>query len=160
MRINFFFLMIISLFFMLSGCGGGDPQGGGSVDAPAEGTLTIGLSSSSITDTSATTTTDTFCCLTVVVKDANDIPLRDVNISIAFPFAVPDSSGMVQLLDGNAKKNSPMSVTTDENGAYYLNFQYKRGGGASFKGDFLVTSGSLSATTTFEVKTEEASTTP
>ncbi|MBI5055513.1 MAG: hypothetical protein HZB61_02695 [Nitrospirae bacterium] len=154
MRINFFFLMIISLFFVLSGCGGGDPQGGGSVDAPADGTITVGLSSASITDTSAATSTETFCCLTVVVKDANGIPLRDVNVSIAFPFAVPDSTGLVQLLDSNTPKDSPLSVTTDENGAYYLSFQYKRGGGASYKGDFLVTSGALSATATFEVKAE------
>ncbi|MBI5408939.1 MAG: hypothetical protein HZA14_06205 [Nitrospirae bacterium] len=144
-------LLITGLFFMLSACGGGGVGDGGSVDAPADSDIAITVSpdEATITDGSSTTVVDTYYFQIVVKK--GDIPLRDVNLSISFPWAVPSPAGAVQLYDGATKVDSPMNVTTDANGAYNLRFDYIRGGGVEYKGDLFVVSGSKSASATFEV---------
>jgi hypothetical protein len=144
---KFTLLLTITIsLFILSSCGGG----GGGYDAPAEGKITISGAPGTITITDIATNWYEYCCFVIVVKDSNGIPLNNVNLSISYPWAIPNPPGLVQLYDGDAPQDSPMDVTTDENGAYYLKIGYK-GGLLDYTGSVLVVSGSLSATATFEV---------
>lgn len=151
---NFSVLLLMATFvFMLSSCGGG-----GGTDAPAEAKITISPPNNRIACTGSTTVTGT-TYFSITVKDPTGIPLSDVNLSISYPYAVPDASGFVQLYDDTTPKDSPMDVTTDENGTYYLSLSYERGCDVipanGYSGDLLVVSGSLSATSTFAVTTGE-----
>lgn len=144
-------LALTSFLFILFSCGGGVDLGpGGSVSAPVGATITIFPSEVSVKDTSAPAVwhRTTF---TITVTDKNGIPLNDVEIWISYQWAVPDSTGLVQLYDGGTPKNSPMSAVTDGNGVYQLRFEYQSGGGLEYTADLEVRSGSISGSATFSV---------
>ncbi len=150
-RYTIMFLILTGLFLMLAGCGGGVDLGpSGSVCAPEGSTITILPDSLTITDGSTTPSwhTQNF---TIVVKNAQEIPLNDVEIWITFPWAVPDSTGVVQLFAGNTPKDSPMSAVTDENGVFNLRFDYQSGGGLDYFGDLEVRSCTVYQKATFTV---------
>jgi hypothetical protein len=148
---KFTLLLTITIFlFIFSSCGGG---GGGGNDAPAEGKITISGAPDTITIIDTETNWYEYCCFVIVVKDANGIPLNNVNLSISYPWAIPNPPGLVQLYDGDTPEDSPMDVTTDGNGAFYLKIRYQ-GGLVEYTGSLIVVSGSLSATAKFEVSTE------
>ena len=128
----------------MQGCGGYDSP-------PEDGSITISPSSIKITDASGPVETDREQFL-IVVKDANGIPLNNVEVVVSYPWAVPSPAGVVQLYDGSKPVDSPMTVITDENGAYIVKFDYQRGG-IEYKGDFQFTAGSLFGSATFEVET-------
>lgn len=144
-------LALVGLLFIIIGCGGG---GGGDDDvaAPAEATMTISGAPETISIGLGSTSWYEYCCFIIVVKDANGIPLNNVDLSISYPWAIPNPPGLVQLYDGNTPKDSPLNVTTDENGAYYLKIGYQ-GGLLEYTGSLIVVSGSVSATATFAVNT-------
>lgn len=143
-------LALIGLVIIIIGCGGGSDD----VVAPAESTITISGAPETISIGTSSTSWYEYCCFIIVVKDANGIPLNDVDISISYPWAVPNPPGLVQFYDGNAAKDSPLNVTTDNNGAYYLKIRYQ-GGIVEYTGSLIVVSGSVSATATFAVDTGE-----
>jgi hypothetical protein len=155
MKNGFIALIITAFLFIFTACGGGGQ--GGSSDAPAEAEITT--SSTSISWAFADT--NPFVCgnvdsFVIVVKDKKTgIPLRGVDVNIFNPLAQPNATA-IQLFDGNpndggAAEDSPMTVTTDKNGAYTLYFTYCGGGGVEYKSDFLISSGSLTETVEFEV---------
>ena len=121
-------LILMSFLFVLSGCGGNDGIDlgpGGCVTAPVGSILNIQPGDFSKTDPDpASVHTTNF---TISVTDENGIPLNDVLLWISYPFAVPDSSGRVQLYDGDVSKPSPMNVCTDVDGLYHLRFDYISG---------------------------------
>jgi hypothetical protein len=142
----------ITFLFILSACGGG-----GGNDAPFNATITVDPTSISVSflDTDPLSCTNVSSIM-IVVKNDKGIPLRDVDLDIFYPFATPAPGAVVQLYDGDpghgaAAKDSPLSVTTDENGAYTLFFEYCGGAGIEYKEDFRISSGSLSEAVTFEV---------
>ena len=145
-------LLTIAIFLtILSPCGG---CGEGTYDAPAGGKITISGAPDAITIGLPETSWYEFCCFVIVVKDAKDMPLNNVNLSISYPWAIPNPPGLVQLYDGDTPEDSPMDVTTDEHGAYYLKIRYQGGGLVEYTGSLIVASGSLSATATFEVSSQ------
>jgi len=147
-------LALVGLLFIIPGCGGGGGGGGDDVVAPAESTITIsGAPSDTISIGTSSTSWYEYCCIVIVVKNANGIPLNDVDISISYPWAVPSPPGLVQFYDGkNNPQDSPLNVKTDINGAYYLKIGYQ-GGLLEYTGSILVVSGSVSAAATFAVDT-------
>jgi hypothetical protein len=149
------FLIVTAFLFVLSACGGGNSGH----EAPAEATLTINPSDYTVTvgeNFPLTTYTQHFL---IVVKNEKGIPLRNVNLKISYPWAQPNDT-VVQLYDGGTPKNSPMTVETDENGTYDLRFDYVVGNNGlndlEYKGDLVVTSGTLFESATFEVTVETA----
>lgn len=144
-------LVLVGLIFLISGCGGGG-GGGNDVVAPAESTITISGAPETISIGTSSTSWYEYCCFVIVVKDANGIPLNGVDLSISYPWAIPNPPGLVQFYDGNTPKDSPLNVTTDENGAYYLKIGYQ-GGLVTYTGSIIVVSGSVSTTATFAVDT-------
>ncbi len=148
-------LITTAFLLVLIACGGGG--GGSGNDAPVEAEITTSVTSITWTFLEAAPLScENVDFFNIVVKDkATDIPLRDVNVTISNPLAEPNNTA-IQLYDGNptdggSKENSPMTLTTDKNGAITLYFKYCGGGGAEYKGDFLVSSGPLFETVTFEV---------
>ncbi|NOZ67668.1 MAG: hypothetical protein GXP46_00130 [Deferribacteres bacterium] len=137
-------MVLLSFVFILFGCGGYDSP-------PEDGSITVSPSSIKITDPSGPVEIDRGQFL-VVVKDADGIPLNNVEVVVSYPWAVPSPAGAVQFYDGSTPVNSPMTVITDKNGAYIVKFSYQRGG-IEYKGDFQFIAGSLSTTATFEVET-------
>ena len=144
-------LALVGLLFIISGCGGGG-GGGDDVAAPAEAEITISGAPDTISIGTSSTSWYEYCCFIIVVKDANDIPLNNVDLSISYPWAVPNPPGLVQFYNGNTPVDSPLNVTTDINGAYYLKIRYQ-GGLVEYTGSLIVVSGSVSATATFAVDT-------
>ena len=139
-------LVILTVLLVLSACGGkGD-------SAPATATLTISPSESAVTDGSTTSTWSTQY-FTIVVKDAQGIPLSDVALDISYSWAIPSAYGAVQLYDGNTPVDSPMEATTDENGEYVRRFDFQSGGGLEYSGPLEVRSGSLFGAADFSVDT-------
>ncbi|RJQ20306.1 MAG: hypothetical protein C4560_05280 [Nitrospiraceae bacterium] len=146
-------LAIIGFVFILSACGGG---AGGDADAPADGSITTSVSSipwEYATDSSGSRTGS----FTIVVKNANGIPLEDVSVTIFNTLAEPFASS-IQLYDGNPDdgapaKDAPMTVTTDENGSYTLYFDFVVG--VEYASNFQITSGSLSKSVSLEVTEAE-----
>ncbi len=114
-------------------------------------TITINHSMVTVTDGTLTAQWHTQYFF-ISVKDTGGYLASDVEIWISYPWAVPDTSGFVQLYDGDAPKDSPMSVKTDENGSYILRFDFLSGGGLEYIGNSEVHSGSVSSSATFEVK--------
>ncbi len=153
------FFIAAAFLLVLSACGGGSDGH----DAPFDSSITTDRSSISWTcaDDEDPATNDTGVLtdtLTIFVKNENGIPLRDVGLNIFFPLAVPNAN-LVQLYDGDpghgaSPKDSPLSVKTDENGAYTLYFQFLCGGGVEFTADFQISSGSLSTLVTLDVAAE------
>ncbi|MBI5098941.1 MAG: hypothetical protein HZB30_06845 [Nitrospirae bacterium] len=158
MKNGFIALIITAFLFILTACGGG---GGGSSDAPAEAEITTSVTSISVEflDTAPYVCgfVDSFV---IVVKDKKTgIPLNGVDVNIFNASAQPN--GANQLYDGNpndggAAEDSPMTVTTDKNGAYTLYFTYCGGGGFEYKSDFMLSSGSVTELVEFEVKKKTA----
>jgi hypothetical protein len=146
MKNSFITFIIMAFIITLSACGGGSGSGS---DAPAEATITISPSEYTVTVAEGFPETTYTQLFLIVVKDANGIPLNDVKLRISFPWAQPNDD-VVQLYDGDTPKDSPMRVSTDENGSYALRFDYKVGVG-EYKGDIQVTSGSVFESATFEV---------
>jgi hypothetical protein len=151
------FFIATAFLFVLSACGGGSDH-----DAPVEASITTSASSISYefldTDPLQCGFTDSFL---ITVTSEQGIPLRDVDLSIFFPFAQPYVTNGVQLFSGDpakggTAKDSPLSVTTDENGSYTLYFQFCGGGGLEYKADFQISSGPLSTSVTFEVTKKTA----
>ncbi len=140
----FVVISLLSFIFILQGCGG--------YDAPETATITINPSSVKITDgTSGVNTTTQYFIITV--KDENGIPLKNVEVWISYLWAAPNAYDFVQLYDGDDAEDSPMNVTTDENGAYNLRFDFKSGGGLEYSADLEVSSGSVYNSAEFKVET-------
>jgi hypothetical protein len=160
MNKGFIALIITAFLFTLTSCGGGGQ--GGSSDAPVEAEITTSVTSISVDFAE----TAPFVCgnvdsFVIVVKDKKTgIPLRGVDVNIFNSLAQPNATA-IQLFDGNpndggAAEDSPMTVTTDKDGAYILYFTFCGGGGVEYKADFMISSGSLSELVEFEVtKTTE-----
>ncbi len=151
MKKSYFLLFTVyCLLFtvFLWGCGGGDP-----VSAPPDATITINPATISVADgtTEPNWHTQYF---TISVKNSKGDPLGDIEIWISYPWAVPDSAGVVQLYDGNMPVNSPFKAETDDFGIYQLRFDYQLGVG-SYKGDLEVRSGSAFGKASFEVTVEK-----
>lgn len=141
-----FALLGASVFFM-SSCGGG-------VTAPPDATITIKPESfTPPPDGSAESSWHTQF-FTIYVENSKGDLLGDIEIWISYPWAVPDSAGVVQLYDGNTPKNSPFMAKTDDDGVYQLRFDYQSGGGLKYKGDLEVRSGSAFKTAAFEVTSQ------
>ncbi len=122
-------------------------------DAPATATITISPAANvEVTDgtASASWSTKNFH---ISVKDANDTPLKYINLHISYIWAVPNGNGLVQLYDGTTPKDSPMLVQTDANGGYNLRFDFQSGGGLSYSANLQVSSGSVFGSTGFSVNT-------
>ncbi|MBM4136572.1 MAG: hypothetical protein FJ241_07045 [Nitrospira sp.] len=138
-------LLLLFLFLIpFSGCGE-------SVSAPPGAKVKINPSEVTITDTGAIDTHTQF--FSISVTDANDIPLGNIKITISYPWAVPDSSGVVQLYNGSTPVNSPFDTETDDFGIYNLRMDYQSGG-LDYKGDLEVRSGTAYGKASFEVKSE------
>jgi len=158
-RRHIIYSALISLIVILISCGGGGVEGG-SEEAPAEATITINPSSSSYAGGDDTTTVGSFVTnFNIVVKDPNGIPLRNVDLTIFYPFANPGGS-VVQFYDGDPSQgapaqDSPMTVKTDENGSYTLFIVFLANGGLEYSADIQVSSGAVYAASTFEVTVSE-----
>ena len=162
MRRSYFLLFTVHcLLFtvMLWGCGslGSDP-----VTAPPDSTITINPETMTATCTEDPEVEGDACevatwhtvFFTIYVKDSDGTPLGNVKITISFPWAVPDSTGVVQLYDGSTPVNSPFDAETDDFGVYNLRFDYLLGGGFTYNGDLEVRSGSAYAIATVEVTSD------
>lgn len=166
-------MVLISLAFISVGCGGSGGGGGGrgGDDAPADSSITINPASTTITVTAGSSLTTYVSSFNIVVKDANGIPLNDVDLTISYPWASTSKTvGVVQFYDGYPYGSataiaSPVTVATDKNGAYTIWFTYVVGdtdgdplndaGDLEYKGDFQIISGSVYNSATFEVTTGE-----
>lgn len=127
--------IILVMLIPMGGCGKSD-----SVTAPSGSIITINPTDLTITDSSETVRTWT-AYFTITVTDDSGNPMNDTDVSIFFPWAVPQGA-VVQLYDGTTPKNSPFTAKTDENGVYNLRFDYMSGGGLDYFGDLEVRSGS------------------
>lgn len=83
--------------------------------------------------------------------DVNGIAQAKTKITIFYPYAVPDSKGLVQLYDGTTQVNSPFDAVTDDKGVYNLRIDYKSGGGLQYSELLQVSSGSVIGGTFFGV---------
>ncbi len=157
-------LALVALLLIIPGCGRDNSE-----DAPADATITISPSSNTITVAAGYPLTTYSSSFTIVVKDKKGTPLNDVDLTISYPWAsTATTTGVVQFYDGvpdggASATVSPMTATTDKNGAYTIWFTYQVGdtapgvadeGDLAYKGDFQVTSGSLFSSATFEVTVE------
>lgn len=123
----------------------------GSVTAPSGSNITVNPSDITVTDSGPSIRTWTGY-FTITVKDSFGKPMNDTDVSIFFPWAVPQGT-VVQLYDGNTPKNSPFTAKTDENGVYNLRLDYSSGGGLDYFGDLEVRSGSSFTSVTVTVGT-------
>jgi len=146
------FFIAAAFLLVLSACGGGESGH----DAPFVASITTSTDSISWKfDELAPFVCDNVDFFLIVVKNEKGIPLRDVGLTISNPLASPNDT-VIQLYDGDPRhggstEDTPFSVKTDENGTYYFYFTYCGGGGVEYKSDFLISSGSLSKSVTFEV---------
>ena len=141
------FLVLISITIvavMILGCGGGTEF------APEGSEITFSSGDMEISDGGGTTFWD-HEYVTIFVKNGEGLPLSDVSLVVTYPWAAPSPNFPMQLYDGDVKKDSPMTVKTDENGAYTLYFGYQRGGGVEYYGYLSVVSGTASASVEFKV---------
>lgn len=153
MRRGYFLLFAICyLLFavLLWGCGS---LGGDSVSAPPDSTITINPETLSVADSREEEDWHTQF-FSIYVQNSDGTPLGNVKITISYPWAVPDSSGVVQLYDGDNKVNSPFDAETDDFGVYNLRFDYLSGGGLAYYGDLEVRSGSAYGKATFTLTSE------
>ncbi len=140
----------VCLIFVFTGCGG-ELGGSSGSDAPEGAVITFTPTSLTITDTGAAVWDD--ASFTIIVKNADGIPLGNVRLNISFPFAKSSkltSGFLVELLDDGTVTESPMEATTETNGTYVLRFNYQRGS-LDYVSDILVTSGTSSKVATFTV---------
>jgi hypothetical protein len=135
-------ILFAAAAMLFSGCGGQTS------DAPSGSEITFSTGDVKIMDGTAKHTEDYY--ITIIVKNEEGIPLNNVELTITYPWAVPSVSALVQFYDDVTPVNSPMKVTTDENGAYLLHFKYETGT-LEYLGSIVVVSGSSSASVKFEV---------
>ena len=145
------FIAFVGLLFIVPGCADDELDGGG---APAGATITINPSTYTLIDTTLVAATHTQY-FSIVVKDANGFPFKDIKLTIAFIWAKPDIYGLVQFYHGGNKVNSPFNAYTDANGTYRLRMDFWSGGELDYNGTLQVTSGSGYASADFEVDTGE-----
>jgi len=153
-------LITTAFLLVLIACGGGG--GGSGTDAPIEAEITTSVSSITWTFAEAAgfqcENVDFF--YVVVQNSATNVPLNNVNVKISNPLAEPNNTA-IQLYDGDPTdgghaENSPMTLTTDINGTVTVYFKYCGGGGVEYGGDFLVSSGPIFETVTFDVTVDTA----
>lgn len=111
-----------------------------SVTAPSGSTITISPSDLTVNNSSATVSTYT-AYFTITVTDSNGKPMNGTDVSIFFPWAVPQGA-VVQLYDGTTPKDSPFTAKTNSNGFYNLRIDYLSGGGLDYWGDLELRCGS------------------
>ncbi len=142
------FIAFVGLLFIVPGCGGdADPQ-----DAQPTDTITINPSAISVSDASALATPHSEY-FHIVVTDAAGFPLRNIELTIKFMWAVPDIYGVVQFYHGGSPVDSPFNALTDDDGAYILRMDFYSGGGLEYNGTLQVTSGGAYGSADFEVDT-------
>jgi len=116
-------LALVALLLIIPGCGRDNSD-----DAPADAKITISPSSNTISVAAGYPLTTYTSSFTIVVKDAKGTPLNDVDVTISYPWAsTSTSTGVVQFYDGvpdggASATVSPMTATTDKNGAYTIWF--------------------------------------
>jgi hypothetical protein len=132
------------LIFLISiwGCGG-------SVSAPPGSTITMSPAEITVNDGGLTAWHTQY--FTIYVKDSLGSPLGNVKLSISYPWAVPDSYGLVQFYNGSTPVNSPFDVETDDFGTYVLRVDYQAGG-LDYKGDIEIRSGAAFTKAAFTVE--------
>ncbi len=138
----------VCLIFVFTGCGGS--QGS---DAPELSVITIIPASLTITDATATADWEE-TSFTIIVKNADGIPLSNVRLNISMPFAwsgLLQTGHLVEMLNNGVRTESPMEAVTQTNGTYVLTLRYQHGGGVAFVSDILVTTGTSSKVATFTV---------
>ncbi len=162
MRRGYFLLFAICSLFvavMLWGCGS---LGEECVTAPPDSTITISPDSMTTTCTEDPEVEGDECevatwhtvFFSIYVQDSNGTPIGNACITISYPWAVPDSTGVVQLYDDSTPVNSPFDAETDDFGVYHLRFDYLLGGGFTYNGDLEVRSGSAYAKATVDVTSQ------
>lgn len=138
--------MVGTSFLLLAVAGCGDK-----LTAPSGSAISISPDSfAPPADTSSATSTHSQY-FTISLKDADGKPLKNREISIFFPYAVPDSSSYAQLYDGSTPKNSPFTANTNMDGVYYLRIDYLSGGGISYSGNLEIRSGSVFGSATITI---------
>ena len=144
------FIAFVGLLFIVPGCGGSDDI----EYAQSTDTITINPTSSTISDGTATTTTHSQY-FHILVTDAAGSPLRNIELTIEFMWAVPDIYGVVLFYHGGSPVGSPFNALTDDDGAYILRMDFASGGGLEYFGNLQVTSGAAYGSSEFEVDTGE-----
>ena len=146
----------VCLIFAITGCGGNSGS-----EAPEGTTITISGTESRVNGHADMTATEDE--LRIIVKNADGIPLNNVKLRISFGFArsavrpliydAATNTGGYRVLffDDGSETNSPMEVTTDKYGVYTLVFRYWSGNSVAYTGDFVVSSGTSTATHEFAV---------
>ena len=141
------FITFVGLLFIVPGCAGDyDIQ-----NAPADATITINPSEFTLSDATGSAWHTQY--FHIAVKDANGFAFENIRLKIAFIWAVPDSSGLVQFYHGGSTVDSPFYALTDGNGAYTLRMDFLSGGGSVYSGTLQVTSGSAYDSADFSVDT-------
>jgi len=146
-------LSALLVFCGCSGSGSGAPSGAVMTLTPSDKPITVESASSTIETASQT--------FQVSVKDskATNAPgVRDVTFSISFGFANPpdtnilsDATSAVTLCDGTRIIGTPVERMTDGEGNYNLCIMYKAGGGLTYSGNLVVSSGDQSPSVSLEV---------
>lgn len=143
----FIFSLVTMMLIVIGGC---QP---GNVTAPSGGSIEFSPSEITVTDQGSVINTFT-AYLTIVVYDSNLQPMNGQDITIFYPWAVPQAT-VVQLYDGATPVNSPFTAKTDSNGLYHLRVDYMSGGGLAYFGELEVRSGTNFGTASIQVKAAE-----
>ncbi len=138
------FIAFVGLLFIVPGCGGYDDI----QNAPADATITINPSEFTLSDTTSQQWHTQY--FHIAVKDANGFPFENIRLTIAFVWAEPDISGLVQFYHRGSTVNSPFNAVTDGDGAYTLRMDFLSGG-LEYSGTLQVTSGSAYDSADFSV---------
>jgi hypothetical protein len=142
------------LFFLLlflvvaAGCGSSN------YSATSSSTITIDPSTRTVTFAALSSVTTSQDHFTITVKDAAGNPMNNVEITISYPWAAPNTFSDVHFYsDGNltAAEPSPFKAHTDKFGVYILNYTYDGGGGMEYTGELKAQSGAVVGTATFAV---------
>lgn len=148
---RFFFLVLIALSFIVSGCGTNIDSPSGEITAPPGSKIIINPSKLEVTD-GASTRSRHFQSFTISVFSPLNQPIGRVKLKISYLWASPDPYDLVQLYDGycsdtypptNPPKNSPFEAVTDDYGVYNLCVGFLSGGGLEYKAGLEVHSGTV-----------------
>ena len=144
-------LKALSVFLMfgvlaLSGCGHGEllgkPATPSSSPTPPSFTVTVNPTSFSVTDDLTDKGSWHIQLFSIIVKDGSGFPVPEAGITIFYPWAAPDSRGVVQFYNGDTPVDSPMTAVTDMSGVYTLKLSYYTQGTptqVAYTGDLQVT---------------------
>lgn len=145
------YLLLPLLFFFIVNCGGAKNPA-----APSGSVITINPSSFELTTASTLPVTyrTAYFTITVYQDSAKTKPMDNIKITIDHVFASPAERYYIEFYNGGERVESPFSATTDNYGTYVLRVDFMSGGGAAYKGDINVRSGSAFINATFEVKKE------